>query len=74
VSRIAVSHHGEDIQLLELDAARFAFWRALARGLPLALAAERALTRDRLFDLVHETVILFRSNLVTGVFSPLGRC
>lgn len=74
LSRIAVSHNGEDIQLLELDAARFAFWRALHRGLSLALAAERALARDRLFDPVGETVILFRSRLVTGVFTPLNQC
>ena len=71
VSRVAISRHGEDIQLLELEAPRFAFWRTLARGLPIETAAQRALARDPLFDLVHETVALFRSQLVTGVFTPI---
>lgn len=69
VSRLAISRHGEDLQFIELDAARFAFWKALARGLTIEAAASRALARDRLFDLVHETIILFRSKLVTGVIS-----
>jgi hypothetical protein len=71
VSRVAVSRRGEDIQFLELDAPRFAFWRALARGLTIEAAARRALARDPLFDLVRETITLFRSRLVTGVFTPL---
>ena len=70
VSRVAVSRRGEDIQLVELEAPRFAFWRALARGLPIETAAQRALARDPLFDLVYETISLFRSQLVTGVFTP----
>lgn len=71
VSRFAISRRGEDIQLLELEASRFAFWRTLARGLPIETAAQRALARDPLFDLVHEMVSLFRSQLVTGVFTPI---
>jgi hypothetical protein len=73
VSRVVISRHGEDIQLLELDAARFAFWRSLARGLSIEAAAERALARDPLFDLIHETLAVFRSKLVTGAFTPIGK-
>jgi hypothetical protein len=71
VSRVAISRRGEDIQLLELEAPRFAFWRSLARGLPIETAAQRALARDPLFDLVRETLLLFRSQLVTGVSTPI---
>ena len=71
VSRVAISRRGEDIQLVELEAPRFAFWRSLARGLPIETAAQRALARDPLFDLVRETLLLFRSQLVTGVFTPI---
>jgi hypothetical protein len=73
ISRVAISTRDDDIQLIELDAARFTFWRALARGQRLELAAIRALNRDRLFDLVRETMLLFRSGLVTGVFTHLQR-
>lgn len=73
VSRVAISRRGEDIQLLELEAPRFAFWRTLARGLPIETAAQKALARDPLFDLVHETILLFRSQLVTGVFTPIEK-
>ena len=66
-TRIAVMTNGEDIQCLELDSGRFAFWRATARGASLGEAARKALLRDRLFDVVGETVLLFRSGLVTGV-------
>lgn len=66
ISRVAVSTRGDDIQCVELDAARFAFWRSLVRGHSLEQAAERALRRDRLFDLVRETMLLFRMGLVTG--------
>lgn len=66
VSRVAIWRHGDDFQILELDAARFAFWRVLARGGSLEEAASRALLRDPLFDIVRETLILFRSNLVTA--------
>jgi Putative DNA-binding domain len=66
-SRVAITRQGEDIQMVELDAARFAFWRALARGLPLELAARRALALDPLFDLLRETLLLFKSQLITRV-------
>ncbi len=69
-SRIAVITRGEDIQCVELDAPRFAFWRSLLRGASLDQAGAKALRQDRLFDLVSETVLLFRSRLVTGVFTP----
>lgn len=71
LSRLAISRHGEDLQFLELDPARFAFWRSLSRGFSLEAAAQRALARDPLFDLVRETITLFRTKLVTGVTSPL---
>lgn len=67
VSRVAITRHGEDLQFIELDPVRFVFWRTLARGQSIETAARRALARDPLFDLVRETLILFRSKLVTGV-------
>jgi Putative DNA-binding domain len=66
-SRVAITRQGEDIQMVDLDAARFTFWRALARGLPLELAARRALALDPLFDLLRETLLLFKSKLITHV-------
>jgi hypothetical protein len=68
-SRVAVMTRDDDIQCLELDPARFAFWRSIARGTSLADAAIKALSRDRMFDVVRETILLFRSGLVTGVFT-----
>jgi hypothetical protein len=68
--RVAIMTGDGDLQCLELDSARFAFWRAVARGSCIADAATRALARDRLFDLVRETMLLFRSRLVTGLFTP----
>lgn len=70
IERIAIVRRGEDIQFLELDAARFAFWRALAKGQSLEAAARRALAREPLFDLLRETLLLFRSSLVTRVIAP----
>ncbi len=67
VSRVAISRQGDDLQFIELDPARFVFWRTLTKGQPLEAAAQRALARDPLFDLVRETIILFRSKLVTGI-------
>lgn len=72
-SRVAISTHGEDIHCLELDVARYAFWRALARGHGIERAALIAITRDRLFDLVRETVLLFHSGLVTGIFTSTAK-
>jgi Putative DNA-binding domain len=73
VSRLAICRHGEDIQLLELDASRFAFWRTLAKGLAIEAAAKKAFARDPLFDLVQETVALFRSNLIIGISTSAGK-
>jgi len=69
-SRIAVMRHGEDIQFLSLEPARFAFWRTLAGGMTLEQAMSRAVAREPLFDLVSETLLLFRAGLVTGIGFP----
>jgi hypothetical protein len=66
-SRIAVARHDDDIRFFELDTARFAFWRSLARRLSLEEAAARALARDAQFNLTDEIVFLLRNRLVTGV-------
>ena len=66
-SRVAITRRGEDLHLVDLDAARFTFWRSLARRLPLESAARRALMHDPLFDLLRETLQLFKSRLVTRV-------
>jgi hypothetical protein len=63
--RIAVIRLDGDIQLLPLGAGRFTFWRSLSRGLTIEESARRALLRDPLFDLVSETLLLFRMRLVT---------
>ncbi len=67
VSRVAVTRLDDDIRMVELDEARFTFWRALARGLPLEASARRALTRDPLFDLLSETLLLFKTQLITNI-------
>lgn len=72
-SRVAVMTRDDDVQCLELDPARFAFWRSIARGASLADAATKAVLRDRLFDVVRETILLFRSGLVTGVFTSCNK-
>jgi hypothetical protein len=72
-SRIAVMTRNDDIQCLELEQPRFAFWRAIRRGASLDTAATRVLSRDRLFDLVHETMLLFRSGLVIGAFTAANK-
>jgi hypothetical protein len=69
-TRIAVTRRGEDIQFVDLEPARFAFWRSLAKGTTVAQAMTRALARDPLFDLVAETLLLFRAGLVTGLEVP----
>jgi hypothetical protein len=68
--RIAITRRGEDMQFLRLSASRFAFWRALAKGQSIEAAATRALAREPLFDLLRETILLFRSRLVTRVVTP----
>jgi hypothetical protein len=66
-SRIAVLRHGSDLQFLQLADSRFAFWRIMARGFSVNRAAECALARDALFDLISETLLLFRMGLVVGL-------
>jgi hypothetical protein len=67
VTRTAIHRHGTDVNFVPLEEARFAFWRSLARRHSIFVAAERALARDPLFDLVRETVVLFRAGLVTSI-------
>lgn len=66
-SRIAVVRHDDDIRFFELGAARFVFWRSLARRFSLEEAAARALARDAQFNLAQEIVFLFHNRLVTGL-------
>lgn len=68
-SRIAVVRYDDDIRFFELDRARFAFWRSLARQNTVEEAAARALARDPKFNLTDEIVFLFRNRLVTGLGS-----
>jgi hypothetical protein len=70
IERVAIIRHGEDLQFLPLDAGRFAFWHALARGLSLDAAANRAFTRAPSFDLSSEILLLFRLRIVTRVVVP----
>ena len=72
-TRVAVYRSGGRIRFLELGSARFAFWRELAKSGSLELAVARALTRDPLFDLVDELVLLFRSGLVTGLSTEVNQ-
>jgi hypothetical protein len=64
--RLAVMRQGQDIHFLALDSARFAFWRSLCRGQSLSIATQRAISRDPLFSLLTELLLLFRLKLVTG--------
>lgn len=68
-SRIALVRHDDDIRFFELEAARFVFWRDLARRRSLEAAAARALARDARFNLAEEIVFLFRNRLVSGFAS-----
>ncbi|MFN0193924.1 MAG: putative DNA-binding domain-containing protein [Aestuariivirga sp.] len=70
--RAAILRSGDDIRFIPLDTARLVFWKLLARDVPLEAAAARALVRDRLFDLVRETMLLFRCGLVTRVSTTLN--
>ena len=69
LTRIAITRRDHDVHFMTLETARFAFWRALARGFPISEAAVRALAHDRLFDLVVEIELLFRLKLVTHAFT-----
>lgn len=70
--RIAILRSGEDIRFIPLETSRFVFWRLLARGVPLEEAAMRALARDRLFDFVRETLMLFRWGIATRVSTTIN--
>lgn len=67
MTRMAVWRENDSVKVIELTALRFAFWRALARGFSLELAASRAITRDTGFDFPAELRGLFRAGLVTGI-------
>ena len=67
ITRIAVSRRGDDIDFVNLDPARFIFWRSLAGGRTIEHAMLHAASRDPLFDPVFETLLLFRAGLVTGL-------
>lgn len=71
LSRMAIFRYGQNIQMMELEASRFAFWRALAHGRTIEAATLRALARDPLFDLVQETISLFQLRLITGIVTPV---
>jgi hypothetical protein len=70
--RTAIIRSGEDIRFIPLDTARLVFWRLLASGVPLEQAALRAIARDRLFDLVRETMLLFRWGIATRITTTLN--
>jgi hypothetical protein len=66
-SRLAVWRESDSVRAVALSPARFAFWRALARGFSLELAASRGFSRDRNFDFPAELRGLFGAGLVTGI-------
>lgn len=66
-TRLAVWREGDSVRVVELSKARLALWRALARGLSLELAADRAVARDPSFDFTAELRGLFGAGLVTGI-------
>lgn len=70
--RAAILRSGEDIRFIPLDTARLVFWRLLAKGVSLESAAARALARDRLFDLVRETLLLFRWGIATRISTTIN--
>jgi hypothetical protein len=67
ISRVGLVRAGDSIRIFEPPPARFAFWRAIARGAPLDRAVARALARDPSFDPIKELFTLFGAGLVTGV-------
>lgn len=66
-SRLAVWREKDSVRVVELTTARFAFWRALARGFSLEFAASRGFSRDPDFDFPAELRGLFGTGLVTGI-------
>jgi hypothetical protein len=67
ISQVCLVRVGDSIRTFEPPPARFAFWRAIARGAALDRAVARALARDPSFDLINELLTLFGAGLVTGV-------
>jgi hypothetical protein len=67
--RIALWRNGSTVRMLLLDKAGFAFVRAVARGLPLEAAANRAARLDPLFDLAAALARMFSEGLVTAAFA-----
>jgi len=67
VTRLAVRRRGDVVRIIELSAARYAFWRALEKGMPLERAAASAYAREASFDLVQEIGGLFGAGLVIGI-------
>jgi hypothetical protein len=65
--RVALWRAGDNIRLIQLDRANFAFLHSLKHGLGLEQAAGRALALDPGFDLVSALVRLFGDGLVTNV-------
>ncbi|MBP2233949.1 hypothetical protein J2Z31_000439 [Sinorhizobium kostiense] len=65
--RIALWRHGETIRFMRLDAANFAFWRALVRGSGLETAVYRACRHAPAFDIARALTGLFLGELVTGI-------
>ena len=66
-SRLAVWRENDSVRVVELTSAGFTFWRALARGFSLELAACRAIARESTFDFPAELRGLFSAGLVTGI-------
>jgi len=65
--RIALWRHGETIRFMRLDAANFAFWRALVRGSGLETAVHRACRHAPAFDIARALTGLFVGELVAGI-------
>jgi hypothetical protein len=70
-NRVAVCRQDAGVRFFELEPARFTFWRSLASGRSLEAAAQGALLREPLFDLLTEIIFLFRQNLVTKIQTNL---
>ena len=56
-----------DVEVRQLPPGGYVFLDALARGMPLAAAAERAVTATPEFDPAENLAILLRANVVTGL-------
>ena len=68
--RVALWRAGDNVRLVLLDRANFAFRHSLKHGLGLEHATSRALALDPSFDLVSALVRLFGDGLVTDVRIP----